>query len=318
MSGLLLAASLAASTGAWAGENDAQAFFAQGRTLRAASNCKDAIPAFQRALDLAPQGLGALRNIAECEEQIGQFASARNSYWSLRRAVLQSTDPRYDGWEKYAEDSYNRLGPKVAKLTVVIAGARAGQAVSVIVDGKPLDPRLWGTPLERDLGPHEIQASYGGAAPLLERRTLAPGSDERVTLVIRATAPGASASASASASTPPPAGFPYKPIAITGFVVGAAAAIGLGVSLGIRADAVATVDRVCPSHVGCPDSLRADRDRGATASTLVNVFSVTAAIGAGAGLTFFLLAPSSRPPASAELQWVPVTGGGALVARGRF
>jgi len=313
---VLIAAGLAASGGSWAGESDSQSFFAQGRTLRAAGNCKDAITAFERALELFPQGLGALRNIAECEEKIGQYASARNSYWSLRRAVLQSNDPKYDGWEKFAEEGYNRLGARVAKLTVIVEGASPDATVHVTIDGKPLDPRLWGTALERDLGAHEVKAAYGGAEPIVERRTLVAGSDERVKLLIprTATAPSASATATAVAA----GGFPYKAAAITGFVVGAAGAIGMGISIGIHAGALAAVDRTCPTHSNCPDSLRADRDRGATAASLVNVLAITAAVGAGAGLTFFLLAPSSRSQTKAEIQVVPLAQGGALVARGRF
>src|SRR6185436_11743436 len=104
-------------------EEDSKTFFAQGRQLRAAGNCPDAIVAFRRALEAFPQGLGALRNIAECEEQLGQFASARNDWWSLRRAVLQSNELRYESWEKDAEQGYARLATKVAKITIRIHGA---------------------------------------------------------------------------------------------------------------------------------------------------------------------------------------------------
>jgi len=160
---LVIIAALGAPAGAT--EEDSKTFFAQGRKLRADGNCPDAIVAFRRALEAFPQGLGALRNIAECEEQLGQFASARNDWWSLRRAVLQSNEPKYEGWDKDAESAYARLASKVAKLTVRISGEGAS-AAHITIDGKPLDPRLLGVELERDLGLHTIEAAYGGVDPV--------------------------------------------------------------------------------------------------------------------------------------------------------
>lgn len=299
-----------------ADEDDSKAFFAQGRKLRLAGNCKDAIPAFRRALELWPQGLGSLRNIAECEEQLGQYASARVSYWDLRRAVLQSNEPNYDGWEKDAEAGFNRLASKVAKITVALVGDDVSGA-RVSIDGKPLDPRLVGVALERDLGPHTVEVVYGGAAPLTEQRTLATGDDVVVTFRLPHAGAAGSATASASAATPPPP-FPFKPAAIAGFAAGAAAFVAMGVFIGVRADALAEIDATCPAHDACPDSLRGARDRGAAASTAVNVLAVTGAVAAGAGVALLLSSKLTSPARAAELRWAPVEQGGVLTVRGRF
>ena len=188
--------------------DDSETFFAQGRTLRAQGKCAEAIVAFRRALDVKPLGLGALRNVAECEEELGEFASARADWWSLRRAVLQSNQPKYDGWDRDAEKAYARLEVKVAHITIQIAGASPDR-VSVTIDGKPLDPRLIGVELERDLGLHTVEALYGGAAPVTERRSLGVGAHEVVTLTI----PGAKAGDMPLTTTPPaqPPGAPEAP-----------------------------------------------------------------------------------------------------------
>jgi hypothetical protein len=148
------------STPTSATEEDSKTFFAQGRQLRAAGNCTDAIVAFRRAFEMFPQGLGSLRNIAECEEQLGQFASARNDWWSLRRAVLQSNEPKYIGWDKDAEQGYQRLTNKVAKITIVIHGADPTQ-LRITIDGRPLDPRRRAGDREADAEPG---CSRGGDA----------------------------------------------------------------------------------------------------------------------------------------------------------
>ncbi len=204
-SALCFAAALlfAAPAPARAANQDAETFFAQGRQLRTGGDCANAIVAFRRALELKPEGVGALRNIAECEEKLGQFASARNDWWSLRRAVLQSSDPNYEGWDKDAEDAYARLASKVAKLTVRISGEGAAGA-RITIDGKPLDPRLFGVELERDLGLHTIEATYGGVTPLVEKRTLVAGSNQSVALVIPAPTALGKAAAGADSTVPIP------------------------------------------------------------------------------------------------------------------
>ena len=335
---LLIPALIAALTSpVGATEEDAKTFFAQGRQLRAGGNCTDAVVSFRRALEVFPQGLGALRNIAECEEQLGQFASARNDWWSLRRAVLQSNEPKYDGWEKDAEQGYERLAPKVAKLTIRLQGAETAQ-VRITLDGKPLDPRLVGVELERDLGPHTVEAFYGGAAPLVERRALGPGSREVVTLDIPATkladgaakpnagSPPASGASSSSPPpvTPPPSGSSaLRPAGFAALGVGGLGLIGTIASIVVRQGALAEIDRRCSSHENCPTDLIAVRDRGQTASTLASVFTGVAIVGVGAGITLVTLgAPASTTspasPASpgatsttATLGFAPLRNGGA-------
>lgn len=309
-------------------EEDSKTFFAQGRQLRTAGNCADAIVAFRRALEAFPQGLGALRNIAECEEQLGQFASARNDWWSLRRAVLQSSEPRYEGWEKDAEQGYARLATKVAKITIRIHGADPAQT-QVTLDGKPLDPRLLGVELERDLGPHTVQASYGGAAPVIEKRTLSAGSNEVVTLEIpTSTAQKMGPGAPGTITAPPPPPDPIKPklrtAGLISFTVGGMGLIGTATAIIVRQGALAEIDKTCSSHDECPKSLEGANSRGQAASTLANVFGSLAVIGVGAGVALWIVGsspPSPSMPArttTAELDLVPLPGGGAARLGLRF
>jgi hypothetical protein len=250
--------------------------------------------------------------------------SARNSYWSWRRAALQSSDPNYVNWDKEAEAAYSKLAPMVAKITIKLEGA-SPETVQVTIDGKPVDPRLIGVPLERDLGPHDIEVRYGGAAPLTEKKTLVSGSNEIVTIKVPKAGASGSASASAaptvSASAPEVSTFPYRPLAIGGFALGLAGLVGTGVSIGLRQGALSKIEEACPGYSSgaiCPDSLRAENNTGVTASTLVNVFAAAAVVGVGVGVTLLIAAPSSRAPVKAELRLAPSPDGGMMFARGRF
>ncbi|MCC6553126.1 MAG: tetratricopeptide repeat protein [Polyangiaceae bacterium] len=323
---LLAAAALtAAAIPALAADGDARTFFAQGRRLRAEGKCAEAIVAFRRALDLYPQGLGSIRNIAECEEQLGQYASARNDWWSLRRAVLQSNEPRYDGWDRDAERAYARLEPRVGRLTVALRGESLGR-VRLVIDGKPLDPRLVGVELERDLGPHVIEAFYGGAAPIRRSVDLASGQRATVTLDIPA-APAEPAPGPRRSAQPDAGGHGgARTAGIVALAPGGAGLAGAVAAAVVRGDALSRIDGACPTRKGCPEDVRADEDTGRTATTLANVFGVVAIVGVGAGVPLLLLGGSSgggqrAAPGNAprlDVGLAPLGGGAAARVGGRF
>ena len=327
---LCLVAVMLLAAPARAANEDAETFFAQGRQLRVGGDCTRAVVAFRRALELKPAGLGALRNIAECEESDGQFASARNDWWSLRRAVLQTNDPKYEGWEKEAEAAYTRLAGKVARLTVRIVGD-ALDRVRVTIDGKPLDPRLLGVELERDLGLHTIEAAYGGAAPVAEKRALTVGSTETITLTIPAPKPTDKPLAPLPVTpslVPPP---DRSGLRTAGFVVlgvGGLAAVGSVIAGVVSLSALSAVKEGCPEPPApCRNADQTVLDaysRGQTSSTLANVFGGLGIAGLGAGAVMIFVgrpSPAASAPAAAvkvDGGLSPLPGGGRVWAEVRF
>lgn len=321
--GLLIAASPARAVAA---EDDSKTLFAQGRQLRAAGKCDQAIIPFRRALELNPSGLGSLRNIAECEEKLGLYASARRSYWDLRRAVLQSNEPKYQGWEKDAEAAHKALESKVSRLTISLRGEKLERA-SISFDGKPLDPRLAGVEIERDMGPHTIEVHYGGASPLTSKITLAEGARETVTIEV----PSQASQQKKPPPPPPPTG--PNPLRIGGFValgVGGASLAAMVASIAVRSSALSDIEAGCPGYetAGCSPALRDRYNTGVTASTLTNVFGGLAVAGVGAGAALLVLSRgsgsgtggSSAPsaPSAAAVSIVPSWDGARVHAIVRF
>src|SRR5277367_6189891 len=88
--------------------SDAKDLFAQGRDLRARGNCADAVTLFRKASDLYPSGLGSLRNLAECEEQLGHFASSRRAWLDLKRSLITEDAHKYEGWSQDADQAAAR------------------------------------------------------------------------------------------------------------------------------------------------------------------------------------------------------------------
>jgi hypothetical protein len=294
---------------------DAKDLFARGRELRVQGDCASAVPLFRKAYELYPAGLGSLRNLAECEEQLGQFASARRGWLDLKRLLVTNSEPKYEGWTQDAEQAAARLEPKVARLTIDVAvvGTHgetvSSDSVEVMVNGERLPPTVIGTPLERDPGRYVVRvAGFRISAPSEHVVELAAGDNQRVGLRAVAT-PEINTDRDTSAAT-------KRTAAWVSIGVGAAGVVGMGVSLLVYKLALDDVNQ-CPKIDGkphCIDSpaLRATADRGATASTLVNVFAVVGAVGLATG--FVLLATSPSRPTRAAVLLSP----GGVSAVGRF
>ena len=143
---LVLASSLAAPV-VQADPVDAKNLFAQARGLRLQGQCASALPLFRRAYDVYPAGLGSLRNIAECEEELGHFASARRAWLDLQRTLSTNAEAKYEDWDQDAALAAARLASKVATLTIevhaVTESGKPAQAtgIHVSVNGEAFHPR---------------------------------------------------------------------------------------------------------------------------------------------------------------------------------
>lgn len=310
---------------AQAGETESHSLFVEGRELRKAGKCAEAITAFRRALDTYPEGLGALRNIAECEEELGRFASSRRSYWDLRLAALQSTETKYAGWDKEAEEAHTRLGAKVAKVTVNFKGTRPDDLV-IQFNGRTFDPRLLGVEIEQDNGPLEVAASYGAGPPVTKKVTVVTAGRHVVDFDVSELKKGPKVT---QAPRQESGGNAMKIGGIVALGVGGAGLVGTGISLIMRQGAVSDLEEVCPDYaedgVTCPSDAADIKNRGETASLLVNVFAVTAIVGAGVGVTLLVLAPSDDPATGmvepgprAKVAVTPLPGGGFLGISGNL
>ena len=301
---------LAHAPPSWASQEDAKTFFAEGRRLRLAGQCDAAIDAFERAFDAYPDGLGSLRNIAECEEELGRFASARRHYWDLRVKVMASGASRYAGWVEDAEAGHARLANKVVKLVVEVVGPGADGA-TVDVNGTALEPALRGEDLERDPGVHQVVARVDGAIADADQVRIDSGERKVVTLNVEA----------AASDNPAPQPLPYPGNGtgpdrvdddgpsgmfiggLTALAVGGAGFIGLGVTIGLRQAALSDLEAACPQYETrvCGPSADGPTSRGQTASTLVNVFAPLAVVATVTGVTLLVIDATSEDAGGPEL-----------------
>jgi hypothetical protein len=312
----------------FAGEAESRSLFAEGRRMRESGHCADAIVVFRKAYDTFPDGLGALRNVAECEQEVGMFASARRDWSDLRLAVLKSTSPKYVGWDKDAEDGQAALAGRVARLTLKLTGAQP-EGLRVQLNGQPFDPRLLEVELEEDDGALKIEVFYGARKPLVRTAELTEGQHQTIEIDVPPPPPPdkvSSGGGSPDGGSIAPTSNNGKAMRIAGGVslaVGGLGVVGTIVTLVMRQSALSSINSACPTHTHCPSSISGDVSRGKTTSTLVNVFAVTAGVGVGLGLTLVLAAPKDPPKAAGRAPSMavgldPTWGGGVFSLAGDF
>lgn len=303
-------------------ESDAKDLFAKGRELREKNDCGTAAPLFRKAWTIYPQGLGSLRNLAECEEQLGHFASSRRAWLDLKRALITApNDPKYQDWDHDAEEAAKRLQPKVASFVVdVIVKSPTGEApatersgIELFVNGEEVKGTLVGTPLERDPGTYTIRAQAKDAQPVEQQVALSAGDNPHVTLRLTVTPP----------EKPPVARVEdHSTRRTVGWIVtgvGAAALVGSGVTFLMRQSALSDVDAECSSHRDCNPDLKDTVDRGETMSTLTSVLLPVGVVGVAAGLVLVFTSPKAKTetaPHVATVRITPTLGG--LDITGRF
>jgi hypothetical protein len=309
--GLCAAACLGTSAAHADPVSDAKDLFAQGRDMRSHGDCAGAVGLFRKAYSLYPDGLGSLRNLAECDEQLGHFASSRREWLDLKRALVTHADPKYDGWAQDADQAAARLAPKLATVTldVSIAGAGGGAAgtkgVSVTLDGDPIAPALYGTPLERDPGHHVARATGDAVVQPQEQGVdLVAGDAKHLPLHVQVKAAPSPPSSGATPATPDRrtqadedaenARATKRVFAWIAIGVGGASLVGAGISLGVRQSALSSLNSECgANYSNCQPSAHGTESQGQTASTLVTVFSVLGGVGLVGGIA--LLATSMSP-----------------------
>ncbi len=318
---------------AHAGEEESRTLFAEGRSLREQGKCAEAIIMFRKSLETYPEGLGAMRNVAECEEQIGRLASARRTYRDLQLAVQRAGQARYEGWEVHALEAQKRLEPRVPKMKIVLVGEGR-----VLVNGRPFDPRLLGIDIEQDTGPMEVVLEDDAAVPFKKSLVLEEGKRYVVELESRTRRGGGTGTGPGGAGGPTgegggttsgpnedgPSGLFVGGIVSLG--LGGAALAGMGAAIGIRQSALSDLESACPSYETalCPRSVEGDVSTGDSASLAVNILAAVGGAGVATGAILLIVdATSGSDPApsktgSLRFGATPLPGGGYLGLGGSF
>jgi hypothetical protein len=305
----LVFAVLAVPAAAHAQQAAADALFDSARAAMAKGNLAAACQQF-RASDQLDPAVGTELNLADCEEQRGQLASA----WELYRTAqekLSGSDERF----ALARSRAQALEPRVPKLTLSLAPGAPKE--STVRDGSvELGNSAFGVALPMEPGAHEFVVSAPGFEPRTFQVQLAVGEAQTLSVT-----PGSSTVA-AKRATPTPASqrFATHETAVNGRTSARALGFtlaGIGVA-GAGVGAIAGILELAKKHAlsndcrpdkSCTSAGLAAAQSGRTLELVSNIGWVVGAAALGAGAYFLLTSgPSNTPSTSLALATDP-TGG---------
>ena len=133
---LAIAILIACTRVASADEPLADQKFDQALKLRADGKIAEACALFRQSLQLNPNAIGTLLNVARCDEEEGKLARAYRAFGDARdRAKEQTLGPQRDA----AEEHLKALVDRVPHLALAFA-APLPNGASIVVDDVPVEP----------------------------------------------------------------------------------------------------------------------------------------------------------------------------------
>lgn len=283
----------------------AEVLFRDARDLMDHGQAAAACPKFAESYRLDP-ALGTLLNLAVCNEQVGQLASAWARYNEAVTVARQKGDATR---QQFAEEGSRRLEGHYATLGIVPAKELASIAdLTFVLDNRSLGRAIVDTPIPIDPGSHVLVVQASGYESWSKSFEIAKGAG-RVPLEVPALRPQGApplAPVSVAAPAPPPAAAPSDPGStqrLWGLVAGGAGVVGVGVSLGFGAHALSKKhdrDDLCPAG-SCPTQAGIDAHHDAnTAATIANVAGVAGGVLLATGLVLYFTAPHATAAARAK------------------
>ena len=287
----------------------ADALFHEGIKLRD-SNLELACAKFGESLQLNPQAIGTLLNVALCDEKLGRIASALRRFEEARQRAVEL---RFSEHLKAAEDKIAALTPEVPHLSIRLAEPPPPQTKVVVDDHVIAASAL--DDVRVDPGEHTVIVSAPGRIAFQKKVSIARR--QRIDVEVPALAKPVT-------SSRPMLG--KLAIAGGGAMLVAGAVLGYVAHLRYEDQFTGAPDSPCTESPNARPSCDADGFSAVgRARTLGNVGTVVGVVGVAAiaaGGYLWFSAPKSNAGGAAErkLAVVPqvAPGGGGVAVFGRF
>jgi hypothetical protein len=290
----------------------AQALVEAGHQLMTENKLDEACPKFREAARIAPPGLGALKQLAECYEKAGRTASA----WSAWREA--EAGAKRAGQDDRATDAHQRaaaLEPGLPRLAIeVSAAARTAPGLEIRRDGAAIGEAQWGVAVPVDPVRHLVLATAPGHEPwAVSAEVTGPG---KVTLTVPALTP-------LTPTTPPgpvsPPADPGRGRRAAGLIAGGAGVATLGAAILLQALATSDLG-ACPDPSHCTGSAGPQYDAGRREQFGADALYALGAASLAAGALLYLTAPSAPDGRAARggVRWTARVAPAALGLQGAW
>ncbi len=278
----------------------------EGLQLAGSGNCAAAVDPLSRseAMHHAPTTLAVL---GECHVSLGKLVQGAEE---LTRVVRENIDPQAPDLFRVAQErARTRLEetrPRIPKLRLVVDGAAANAALTILVDGESIPAASVGLDRPVDPGTHRVKVTASGYRPASGEVTLREGQTQSLSLELVAIPEsemvdeGDSRTSTAFGATPraaPNRTAGYVLLGVGGVGLAAGSVFGL-----VTLSKTSSLDKLCPTRSTCPSSAQSDIDLSKTTAW---VSTISLGVGAAAVLTGFYLTlrgRGERPVTAAQRQ----------------
>jgi hypothetical protein len=271
----------------------AQSKFAKGKDLFGQKNWEEALTEFRGSLDIVASPNARLY-VARCLREKGNFVEAYVEFGrtEVEAKELAHQDSRYAKTGESAADERKAIEPKLGFVIVTIQNP--AETTTLKIGGEEVKRAGWAEPAPVMPGTSEVVVETPGKEPV--KKTVTLGAGEKTALTIDAGGPPASAVVVAPVvpERPKEDGPDLRTYAYIAGGVGAVGLLTFGVFGAMASSRFSTVKDECGTRP-CPESKRDLVEGGQTYQTLANIGLVVGIIGAGTGVTLFLLSKPKKP-----------------------
>ena len=279
----------------------ADELFAKGVALRD-TNLEQSCAYFRQSLEMNPQAIGTLMNVALCDEKLGKIASAVERFSEARDRAKEGNLPEY---ATEAEAHINALTPEVPKVTLRFAGERPA-GTRVLIGERVIASELYDGGKQVNVDPGELVIVVSAPGRLAYETKLMIAKREEKAIEVPELAKGVTVKSSRRTI-----GVITTAAGGTFFVTGAV--------LGLVARSIyrKNYDEGCDSR-GCDAEQQSQTERARTIGNVGTVVGLVGLAGAGVGVYLWLTAPKDH--AERRVTVVPSVTPDAvgLTAIGRF
>jgi hypothetical protein len=302
----------------------------KGYAARTAHDFKQALESFKGAEDIMHVPTTGFE-FGRAQVDVGQLVEAHETLIGVMRMPERPEEPQaFHDARGYAKTLDDEILPRIPQIRIVVTGAAPGQTATVTVDGTSLPASALLVPYKVDPGHHVITAKTEGAegraeTDVAERETkdvsvpLTASAQPATPVPNEAAQPGPEASTS-TAPEAPSGGHGPGVLGWTGFGVAAVGVVAGSITGVMTLSDKSSIAKQC-NGTRCPPSTYSDLSTANTLATVSTISFIAAGVGAGVGITAWLLGSSDPAPAPAPatgLRVTPYIGVGAVGASGTF
>jgi hypothetical protein len=299
--------------------HQAESLFFRGKSFVVMKKYDEALADFHASLDIVASPNTRLL-IARCLRDQGKLVAA---YVEFERTLVEAkelvgVDPRYGRAIDGAQDDLKAIEPKIAFVTVHVTNAT--DTTTLTIAHEEIRRAAWGEPAPVAIGTSDVVVSTPGRTPV--QTTITVAAAERKSIDVDAAGSDGSASTGPTSTTPADASGPNDRTKLRPYAYVAAGVGVVGLATFFIAGAMANskysdLQSSCPNNA-CPPSKSDEISGGKSAQTIANVGLVFGILGAGAGVTLYVLGMPKRTTETAPPAAALVVGPSWLGVRGAF